>query len=92
MALLTLAEAKTDLRVEGNDEDADVTLKMEAATEIVIDYIKQPDHTWTAADCPFLIKAAVMLVLRNLYDAQDAHPLTEGVKAILHRFRDPALA
>lgn len=92
VALVTLAQIKTDLRVEGNDDDVDLTLKLAAATEIVIDYIKRPDHGWTEPTAPFLIKAAIILVVRNLFDVENSNPITDGVKSILHRYRDPALA
>lgn len=102
MALVTLVEAKSHLRVMHDDEDNDITLRMEAATEIVVDYIKQPDNEWTDADAPFLIKAAILLVLADLYEnrgdgespeyGQADGYLTKPVTAILHRYRDPALA
>jgi len=91
-SLISLADAKTDLRVTSTDDDNDVTLKMNMATEIVVDYIKRPDHGWDVDTSPYLIKAAIILVLRNLFDEENSDPLTDGVKAILHRFRDPALA
>jgi len=102
MSLVTLDEAKSHLRVMHSDEDATITLYMNAATEIVIDYIKKPDHEWTDAEAPFLIKAAILLVLAGLYEnrGDDEKPdysqadgyLAKPVTAILHRYRDPAYA
>jgi len=101
-ALVTLPEAKAHLRIMHDDEDATITLMMNAATEIVVDYIKRPDHEWTDADAPFLIKAAVLLVLTGLYEnrgdeespdySQADGYLAKTVTAILHRYRDPAFA
>lgn len=97
-ALVTEDEARRHLRLtESNMDDADmaadVVMKTEAATEIVIDYIKRPDHEWTDADAPFLIKAAIMLVLGALFDNREGgDPISEAVKSLLHRYRDPALA
>lgn len=91
-ALVTLAEAKSHLRVLNSDQDTDIGMKAEAASDIVTDYIKRPDHEWTDADAPALIKAAILLVLGDLFNDREGAGLSEGVKAILHRYRDPALA
>ena len=91
-ALVTLPEAKLRLRIIEADTsfDADVTMKMEQATDIVVDFIKRPDHAWTDADAPSLIKAAVLEVVRHLFEGND--PLPQSVKDLLWRYRDPALA
>jgi hypothetical protein len=97
-ALVTTEEARTHLRLtEGDMGDADtavtVTLYAEAATEIVIDYIKRPDHGWTDEDAPFLIKAAILLVTGALFDNREGgDPLSDAVKSLVQRYRDPALA
>jgi hypothetical protein len=96
--LVTDDEARLHLRVDGGPEsppsviDQIVTMKTLQASDIVADYIKQLDHNWNEFTAPPLIKAAVLLVLSVLYDQPDGDPLTPGVKAILHRYRDPALA
>jgi hypothetical protein len=91
-SLVTLIEAKAHLRVLASDQDTDITAKALAASDIVIDYIKRPDHEWTDADAPPLIKAAILLVLGNLFFEREGAMITDGVKSILHRYRDPALA
>lgn len=93
-ALVTVEDAKQRLRVDFYDEDTDVVSMTEEATDIVIGYIKKPDHVWTAETVPFRIKAAILLVLARLYEGRDGKEpiLTEAVKALLHRDRDPALA
>jgi hypothetical protein len=96
--LVTDAEARGHLRIDGTPEsppsaaDDILTMYILQASGIVIDYIKQYDHTWDATTAPPLIKAAVLLVLNVLYDTPNHDPLTTGVKAILHRYRDPAVA
>lgn len=92
MSLVTLLEAQNHLREWDEEFEAEITLKASMATDIVTDYANQSDPDWTEETAPPLIKAAVLLVLRVLYDDSDAHPLNEGVKMILHRYRDPALA
>lgn len=92
-ALVTLAEAKTHLRVLADDQDSDITAKALAASDIVIDYIKRPDHGWTDVTVPALVKSAILLVLGALFDDREGgDPISDAVKSILHRLRDPALA
>lgn len=90
-SLVELTVAKKALRVSGSDLDSDLQLRLNQATEIVIDYIKQPDHEWTSETVPGPISAAILLVTRNLFDEVD-EPLSDPVRALVHRFRDPALA
>lgn len=52
--LVTLAEAKSHLRVVQNDEDLDITLKIQAASAAVINYLK------TGADA-FLDSSGLMI-------------------------------
>lgn len=97
-ALVTLEEARRHLRLTPSnmadaDIAADVADKSEAATDIVIGYIKQPDHEWTDADAPFRIKASILLVLGALMDNREGgDPISDAVKSLLWRDRDPALA
>ncbi len=46
MALITLQDAKEHLRVDHDLDDADILLKMEQASDIVIDYLKLPEGKW----------------------------------------------
>ena len=91
-ALVTLEEAKLRVRVVQSDTsfDADLIMKAEQATDIVVDYIKRSDHLWTDADAPPLVKAAILEVVKNLFEDQEALP--QAIKNILWRYRDPALA
>jgi hypothetical protein len=91
-ALVTLEEAKLRLRIVPAETafDGDLAMKIEQATDIVVDYIKQANHTWTDVDSPPLIKAAILEVVKNLFEG--AEPLPQAIKNILWRYRDPALA
>jgi hypothetical protein len=96
-ALVTADEARRHLNLTESDMDADktadITAKAQAATDIVIDYIKRPDHGWDDATVPPLLKIAVLLVLGALADDREGGaPLSDAVKSLLHRYRDPALA
>ena len=97
--LITDLEARLHLRIDdlapespAGPVDLLLTSKILEASDIVADYIKLLDHGWDEDTAPPSIKAAVKLVLNVLYDHPDQDPLTMGVKSILHRYRDPALA
>lgn len=89
MALVTIAQVdaalKLDIDVNATPEDravrrADLEFKISQAEDIVIDYIKQPDHEWdvgdttaspsVASNVPGGISAAVIMVISALYDDQ----------------------
>lgn len=98
-ALITLAEAKAHLRVTAAAEDTLIAAYAEGATDTVINYITQADDTWTDTDgdnaAPALIRMAILLVLGSLYSNRgdmEADYLSEPVKNLLRRYRDPALA
>ena len=92
-ALVTLAQARYRLRLTEDDDyhEPDVQMKMEQATALVIDYIKRPDHGWTDADAPPVIQATILEVLMRLFEGAE-DPLSQGIKNMLQRYRDPALA
>jgi uncharacterized phage protein (predicted DNA packaging) len=101
VALVSLDAAKRHLRVTVEADDEDIQRKIEQASAIVLDYVKQRYAMWTPDSVPKEIEAAVMLMLTSLYDDRDAGSpdgavalgyLPPTVTAILHRYRDPALA
>jgi hypothetical protein len=97
VTLVTLEQAKRQLRVDYDDDDSEILLKAEEASDIVVDYIKRPDHGWSDRTCPGHVRSAVLLVLGNLYgprgdDVKTAEPLSQPVMNLLWRERDPALA
>jgi hypothetical protein len=104
--LVSLDMAKSHLRVSAADDDLGINFKIEQASHILLDYIKKRDpEVWDQTripsesesdsefylePVPFLIEAATLLILEALYDGHD--PLSQPVKDLLHRYRDPALA
>jgi hypothetical protein len=106
-ALLTIEQARRQIRLlplDGSFDDELVPL-IEIATAIVIDYIKRPDHTWSASSDPagspydpdfVIVTHAIAEVLSNLWthrgDSDAPGPLTDRVRMILERLRDPSLA
>lgn len=111
-ALITLDGAKAHLRVDSTDDDADITSKIDQATDIIMNYIKKtfgtvtPDDPsivdWDENTVPGTIKAAVEIRLSILYDDRGSATLdnpnvamgylTPAETALLHRWRDPAIA
>jgi hypothetical protein len=103
-SLVTLTQAKAHLRVDHDLDDADIASKIEQASAIVLDYLKlqsEPSE-WTNASegsppgtgVPALIQAATLLIVGELYAKREASAdaLSDGVRALLHRYRDPAFA
>jgi hypothetical protein len=98
MALITKKQAKDHLLIDYDDRDDDLELKMLQAEEIVIGYLKKPDHGWTEGTVPKTVQAAILLVLTALFDDRDGNGegdyITSGgpVARLLARHRDPAIA
>ena len=98
MALINKDQAKRHLFIDFDDQDEDLEMKMAQAEEIVIDYLKRPQHGWTEETIPKTVQAAILLVLTALYDDRDG--TGEGdylapngpVARLLSRHRDPAAA
>jgi hypothetical protein len=94
--LVSIERAKEHLNITFDDNSADLQAKVLEASAIVVDYIKKPEIDWTEETAPPLIQAAVLLVLGDLYDHRGddgkSDPLSQAVRSILHRYRDPALA
>lgn len=100
VALVSLDRAKAHLRIDADDQDEEVSLKITDASDIVLDYLKRPGHGWTDTDAPGQVQAAVLLVLGALWsqregagqNAEDLDPISPAVVSLLRRMRDPALA
>ena len=90
--LVTLDEAKADLRIDDDASDADVTLKVKIATGIVLEHIKVEAPDWDDETVPGSVKAAILLVTRSLFDDETADPLSPIVRILLTGRRDPTIA
>jgi hypothetical protein len=100
--LVSFSRTLAHLRLnEGEDDDAVKDL-IDAASGIIVDYLKLkavPDD-WALEDgetpstVPGPVRSAVLLVLGTLYaDREGAtDPLTPAVESLLMRMRDPAVA
>lgn len=106
MALITRDEAIGHLRITlGAWTPAIVTQDLDAkivqAEDIIINYLKQPDPTWTETTVPPRVKVAILWMLAHLYlgergDSMDKTKndaaVWEAIDRLLKRSRDPALA
>jgi hypothetical protein len=99
--LLSLAQAKAQLRIAEDDHsrDDEVYEKVEEASAIIIDYLKIPEaeQTWTEDTVPWHVRAAVKLMLTHLNehagdDMSTDDNLWNAVRRLLERSRDPTLA
>lgn len=100
--LITLDQLKTHLRIENDEHDERLQEVAYAASAIVLDYLKRPEGTWenTAGDpddVPYVVVAATKLVAGALFENLEGNdegpqPLSQTVKDLLHRLRDPAFA
>lgn len=106
MALITYEQAVAHLKQQGvldvSPADADLTLKVQQASAIVLVHLKRPAE-WDVDSDPSddpefaIVQAAVLKVLGNLYrfrgdDEKAAAPVSEDVVAMLSMLRDPSLA
>jgi hypothetical protein len=84
MMLVTLDQGKSHLRVDFEDEDNDITLKIHAASGAVLNYLKSGanifldsngdlefDSNEEPVGVPFEVKAATLLMLGFLYKDRD---------------------
>lgn len=95
--LVDLESAKRHLRRDDDDDDTRIVATIHQASAIVLDFLKISQDSYSGTDgdlfgVPLMVEAATLLVIENLYDHPEIDPLSEAVRSILHRLRDPALA
>lgn len=103
-ALVTLDQVNGALKldlVSGDPRESDILLKIDQATDIVLDYIKAAYSCWTPENAPPRVTAAVMLIIKSLYDDAATAKMLSGlacsdvsnpVVGLLYSLRDPTLA
>lgn len=100
--LVTLEEAKLQLRITWDDEDLYVQLVLDAAEAAVLDYIKK-NWGWTASSVPKGVKLAILVLMTTYFepfrdgDNFDNATVAFGypppaVTSLLHRYRTPGIA
>lgn len=108
--LITVQQANDHLRLDMESDDGsppdfsederfdEVTRKIEEATDIVVSYLKKPDHGWTAETVPPRVRAAILLALSAIWEDREGtgdgdYLRSDGAIArLLVRDRDPAIA
>ena len=101
MALVTLEEAKTYLRVDSADEDAMTGVLLSAAERMCVDVARLTDEKWESVNSdeentsltPIreTMKAAILYVLGYLFEHReeaDHHELTLTLRSILFAIRE----
>lgn len=92
--ILELHAVKQDIKVDISEDDDLISRLMDQATAIVLDYLKVESDAYEneeeVNDFPDLVYAAIIRVIQAMYDSPDKDPLTDAVRSILHRMRDPA--
>jgi hypothetical protein len=85
MMLVTLQQARDHLRSDDTADNNDLTLKIHAASAIVVDYIQGPgidgftdsagdvllDSNGEPLDVPYAVQAATLLMIGYLYRLRD---------------------
>lgn len=105
--IVSLSKAKEHLRIgESSVYDIDIAQKLAQASDIIVDYLKlgsvpsgwdveEGDSPPDEGAAPDVVKAAVLLVLGELFknrEAGDVDLISLGVERLLMRQRDPTLA
>lgn len=82
---VTLEQASDHLRRDTDDDDNDLTLKIEAASQAILNYIDPTiidfDSAGEAIDVPRPIQAATLILLGQLYVDRDAPDFRDGKTA-----------
>lgn len=102
MGLITLDQAKLHLRIDVDEHDERIEEAIEDASGIILDYLKLESTAYqnTAGeveDVPRPVIAAVKLGVSALFENPEQSEngplvLSQTVKNLLHRLRDPAIA
>ena len=100
-SLVSLDRVKAALRVDSSDDDAMLTLYIEAASAAVISYLKDAAVTLidSASDVPPQIVVATIMLVGHFYRDPDGDTekefdvgcLPRPVTSMLYALRDPAL-
>jgi len=97
--LVSLDRAKQHIRIVSSHSDDEVVAMIEEASDAVLDYIGRrgnPDE-WTEETVPLTVRRAILLELGaadqgRTGDADEPDALSESVRNLLRRWRDPVFA
>lgn len=103
MMLVTLQQASDHLRRDTCDDDMDLALKIDAASEAVMAYLKWKEED-VPQPVPFIVQAAVLSLVGELYRDREGEMkgmvdsrfgygyLPQSVTSLLYPLRKPSLA
>lgn len=99
--LVTLEQAKKNLRITWDDEDDYIQIVLDGAESAVLDYLKG-ERNWNASTVPKNVVLAILVLTSTYFDSfRDGDNfddkvamgyLPPAVTALLHRLRKPAYA
>lgn len=94
MSFISLDDARTELRIDAEDQDDYIQKLVDRTNTILLAYIdfdSEEDFYYEFGSGPKhdIVEAAAAMVIRSLYDNGDADPLSEGVKMLLRQVRSP---
>lgn len=102
--IVTLQQARDHLQAAHLSDDADLTLKIEAASQAVVTYLKLASETEIPATASFAVQQATLLLVGEFYANREGEQggavpseygygyLPRPVVALLYPHRDPSFA
>jgi hypothetical protein len=103
--IVSLQEAKDHLRIDNDAEDADLTLKIQASSQIILDYLRKSESDYGEdsdgiLETPTSVKMACLILVGILYrdrDGEESKNWNQGylpfsVTALIYQLRNPALS
>jgi hypothetical protein len=95
-----MEDVKSWCEVDHDEDDAKLEGIAAGASEIMLNYLKKPVDYWqnTAGEpaaVPGPVRYGTLTIAAALYENRDGsgpHPLSQQVKDMVHRYRDPAFA
>lgn len=87
--LITLVQAKSQVRVTDDNSDTDLTQLVTMASAVVIDYCDPQATPWTIDTVPPSVAQATLLVLAAMYEDREGldDPLGAGPLSMLRKYR-----
>lgn len=103
--IVSLEQVKEHLRIDHDAEDADLTLKIKAASRMILEYVKRSESDYDEdsdgiLEVPYTMKMACLIMVGILYrdrDGTESDKWQQGflpfsVTALIYNLRDPSLA
>lgn len=103
--IVSLEQVKDHLRIDHDAEDADLTLKIQAASLMILEYVRRSESDYEqdsddVLDVPYSMKMACLIMVGILYrdrDGTESDKWQQGylpfsVTALIYNLRDPAVS